>query len=99
MIVISGTVAINPEKHAQAVAAALEMSAASEAEAGCVTYRFYADLEDPNLFRIFEVWEREDALAAHFETAHMAVFRKKMPDLVAGPMDVKRYDVDKVSDL
>ena len=99
MIVISGTVAINPEKREEAVAAALEMSAASEAEDGCITYRLYADLEDPNLFRIFEVWEREDALAAHFETPHMAVFRKKLPDLVAGAMDVKRYDVEKVSDL
>lgn len=99
MIVISGTVAINPALREKAVEVVLAMSKASEAEDGCITYRFYADLEDPNLFRLFEVWEREDALAAHFETAHMATFRKELPELVAGPMDMKRYDVEKMSDL
>ncbi len=99
MIVVSGTVRIKPESRQAAVDAGIEMSRASEAEAGCITYHFYSDIEDENLFRIFEVWTNEEALMAHFKTPHMATFNSKLPDLLAGETDIKRYDISRVSDL
>jgi len=59
MIIISDTVRINPASRQAAVEAGIEMSHASEAEAGCITYRFYSDIEDENLFRRFEIWESD----------------------------------------
>jgi quinol monooxygenase YgiN len=79
-----------------AVAAALEMSAASEREAGCKTYRFYTDLADANTVFIFEEWESAEALAAHFETAHMADFRQKLPALLASEPEILQYEVSDV---
>lgn len=93
MIVIAGTVKIRPEMRETAVAAALEMSAASEKEAGCKSYRFYADLEDENKILIFEEWEDAESLAAHFETTHMAAFRKKLPSLLASEPQILQYEV------
>lgn len=72
---------------------AASMVEATRAETGCISYAFYGDLTDPNTFFIFEEWESEEALARHFETAHMAAFQQQLPDLVAGGMAIKRYQV------
>ena len=99
MLIISGTVHIKADKIEDAIAAGLEMSRASEAEDGCLHYRFYRDLEDETLFFLYEMWENEDALKAHFQTPHMATFSKAMGDILAAPPQVKRYDVSNVTDL
>lgn len=93
MIVIAGNVTVKPETRDQWMQVAMTMSRASEAEDGCVTYRFYQDLEDPDLMLLFEVWESEEALEAHFKTEHMAEYRSRIPDLVAGPSKLTRYEV------
>lgn len=99
MIVIAGQIPVQPEKREEAVAAALEMAAATQQEAGCITYDFHASLADPNLFLIFEEWETAEALAAHSQTPHMAVFRQKLGNVVAGKGWIKRYEVASVGDL
>ena len=97
MIVIAGTVRIRPERRDDAVRAVLEMAEATREEPGCLTYRFFADLADPSIFFLFEEWESEDALARHFRTAHMEVFRRRIPDVVAGPSAIRRYEVTSVA--
>ncbi|MEQ8675510.1 MAG: putative quinol monooxygenase [Aggregatilineales bacterium] len=99
MLVISGTIQIKPEMRDEAVQVAVKMQTASQAEDGCVVYRFYADLEDPNTFRIFEHWESDAALKSHFETPHMAEFRQHLPRLVADRGDLLRYEVSNVAKL
>jgi quinol monooxygenase YgiN len=99
MIVIAGTVAVRPDKRDEAVRAALAMAEATRREPGCITYRFSADLADPNSIYIFEEWESGDALARHFQTEHMRIFRAGLPGLLAGPSTVKRYEVASVSTM
>ena len=93
MIVVAGTVAIKPGKRADALRVAQTMARATEAEAGCVRYRFFADLEDPLIFFLFEEWESDDALARHFHTPHMKAFQQELPALLAGRLDIRRYAV------
>ena len=85
MLVVSGTIPIKAESRDEAVQLALDMAKATQAEDGCLFYQFYADLADPNLIRVFEEWESEEALARHMQTDHMATFLKAIPRLVAGP--------------
>ncbi|MEM7347872.1 MAG: putative quinol monooxygenase [Chloroflexota bacterium] len=99
IVVVAGTVQINPDHRDEAIQVAIEMSKATQQEEGCVTYMFYADLENPDTFLVFEVWETDEALANHFQTDHMKVFQQKLPKLVAGPPNIKRYEVESVSDL
>ena len=96
MLIVSGRVPVKPERRAEAVAAAVKMAAATRAEAGCKSYGFYSDLADPNVFLIYEEWESEAALTAHFQTPHMAEFNAAIPGLIAGPPSVNRYDVSGV---
>lgn len=99
MLVVAGRVPVRADRRADAVAAALKMAAATQAEPGCRSYRFYCDLADPNTFFIFEEWEDEAALAAHFQTPHMAEFNAAIPTMVAGPPSIDRYEVSGVSKL
>ncbi len=93
MLIIAATVPVRPERLEEAKAAATEMARASRAEAGCLEYGFYQDVEDPARIHIFERWESLDALRAHFQTAHMAEFQRKVPDLVAGDVEATRYEI------
>lgn len=93
MIVIAGSVAVRPDRREEAVRVARTMAAATRGEAGCQTYRFSADLDDPNTLLIFEEWDSEEALARHFQTPHMATFREALPRLLAGAPALKRYGV------
>lgn len=93
MIIVAGTVPIRPEKRDEAARAATEMAKATQQEEGCLEYHFYSNVEDPDTFLVFERWQSEEALAAHFETTHMAEFRKKLPNLVSGAGEIYKYEV------
>jgi len=69
MLVIAGRIRVKPERREDAVRLALDVSRETVKEAGCRSYRFYADLEDPGLFFLFEEWDGPDALAQHFATS------------------------------
>ncbi len=64
-------------------------------EAGCLTYAFSVDVNDPTMVRIFERWESMDALAAHFKTPHMAAFGAALSVIQPKSMDITVYEVEK----
>lgn len=99
MIVIAGTIPIKPEHREEAKQLVLQMAVVTCAEAGCLTYHFYADLADPNTFFIFEEWESEDALQRHFQTDYMKNFQQHAPRLLAGKVNAKKYTVESASPL
>ncbi len=99
MIVIAGSVKIKPEHREEASRVALEMARATQAEKGCLSYRFSSDLADPSLFFLFEEWESPEHLGAHFETEHMRAFLERLPKLVAEPPSIRRYVVESVAPM
>ncbi len=99
MIVVSGTFEIDPAQRDEALKVWETMAAASLAESGCVAYGFWADEADPARFRVFEEWESEEALAAHFATPHLAEFVAALPALGVRNPDVWQYDAGAKSEL
>ncbi len=99
MLVIAGRITLDPAKNSDAVAAATEMMKATRKESGCRTYVFSAELEEPGAFRIFEEWETEEALRAHFETPHMKRFQAAMGGLGITGMSIQRYEISSVGPL
>ncbi len=96
MVVIAGRIVIDPVHRDKAIAVALEMMQETRKEKGCISYVFSADLADPGCFRLFEEWESPQALAAHFETTHMARFRAAMATLGIRERAIQRYEVTAV---
>jgi quinol monooxygenase YgiN len=93
MILVSGTVQINPDRRADAIKAALALASASRKEPGCHAYEFSVTLEDENIIRLFEAWESREALTAHFGMPHMAAFNKAIGGVMASPAQFFEYHV------
>lgn len=93
MLIVAGEIEIDPARREEAIAAAREMMEATRREAGCVAYAFSADLADPGRFRIFEEWESQTALDAHFATPHMAAFQARVGGLGVRGMSLRKYQV------
>lgn len=49
-------------------------------EPGCVVYCFAADPCQDDLIQVYELWESEDALAAHFEHPNYLAMRTMLND-------------------
>lgn len=99
MLVIAGYAFVKEDKLEEAIPIIAKMSIASEAEAGCISYKFSRDIHDPTKFFLFEEWESLAALEEHFQTPHMAEFRTHLPNLLASEMVIKRYSVSDIADM
>ena len=92
MIVIAGTITIDPAKRDVAIAAMRDLMTETRKEKGCVTYVMSGDFEDAGCIRLFEEWESQEALNAHVKAPHMAKFQAQIPNLGFRGMKVERYE-------
>lgn len=60
-------------------------------ELGCKRYELWQNEANPNEFRFVEEWESPEALDAHFGTPHIKDALSKLPDLIAGELDLRKY--------
>lgn len=98
-IVVSGVIKLDPANHDQFAAAALTMAAASIAEEGVLQYGFYADLETKGVFRVFEEYADEAAVASHFSSPHMAEFMGAMGSAGITETSLDQFKVSEKSKL
>lgn len=99
MLVVAGVVKIDPAKRDEAIAAAVAMMRETRKEEGCRSYVFSADLEDVGCFHLFEEWESQEALDAHFASPHMAAFQGTVAKLGVREMNVQKYAIASVDPL
>ena len=99
MIYVVATLTIKPETRAEFIAAATACIKETRKEPGCKTYLFTAELDDPGAFRIFEEWESDEALKAHFHAPHMKRFQAAMGGFGIKGMTVHRYEIASVGPL
>lgn len=69
------------------------MVAASVSEPGCRTYAFTPDPDDADLIRLFELWDDDEALAAHFASDHMAAWQARRSNLSIATASLSKYTV------
>lgn len=99
MLIVAGEIEIDPARREEAIDAARDMMAATQREDGCRAYVFSADLTEPGRFRIFEEWESQAALDAHFTAPHMATFQARIAGLGVRGMRIQKYQVASVGPL
>lgn len=91
MIVVAGTITFDPAHHEEMVAAAQRVSEPTRAEEGCISYEFFADLTEPGRMHLFEEWEEEHHLLAHFETPHLAELYASLQAAGVSSRNITRY--------
>jgi len=93
MIIVAGWIQIDPARDAEGAGAARAMMDASRREAGCRSYSITQELGSPGSFRIFEVWDSQAALEAHFAAPHLKVFEKRVTALGVRSLGADRFEV------
>jgi quinol monooxygenase YgiN len=93
MIVVTGRVQIPAERREQFVAIATEMCAASRGDDGCIGYRVYEDLEQPNRYVFIEEWRDDEALQSHFSQPHTGRFMGALVPMLGAPADALFHTV------
>lgn len=89
MILVTGTLDIDPDARKEFIAATQELMTATRAEAGCAHYAFSADLDDDGRFYVAERWESEEAMGAHMAQPHFAAFLGTVGGMIRGTDVVK----------
>ena len=92
MLIVTGNVRVAKDSIDKLKPLAIKMAEASRAEEGCHGYMFYQSIEDEQVFRVYEQWTDEAALAFHFSTPHMAEFRAGLAGVTLEEMSVGKYE-------
>ncbi len=93
MIVVSGTIVIDPAKVDLGIELTRELMAKTREEPGNVSYEFFAALEDPSRFHVFEEWESAEAIQEHSASEHMAAFFTGAAELGISHVELYQYEV------
>ncbi len=94
MILISGTVRISTGAIDAVLPSMKRMIDASRAELGCIRYTYAVDVLDDGLIHVIEAWSDREALAAHFQTPHLAEWRSVFSELGITDRDLRLYETD-----
>lgn len=92
MIIVAGTIRIDPDKREAFLPHAKTMLAATRKEVGCRVYSYAFDVEDAGLVRIYEEWETRAHLDAHFKVPHMADWRAAIEAIGVRSRAIKAYE-------
>ena len=92
MLIVLVHVHVKPDCSEAFREASLENAKNSIKEPGIARFDVLQDNDDPNRFILNEVYRDADAPAAHKETAHYAVWRDTVADMMAEPV-VDRFEM------
>ena len=91
MIRIAGTIDLDPAQRDAALEAACPHMERTRAQKGCLHYVWSADLLVPGRIYVYEAWESEADLAAHFEGPHYLGMRQTMAAHGLRGADVSKF--------
>ena len=91
MLVVHVHARVRPEQVADFLAASLVNARESLAEPGVLRFDVIQDQADPAHEVLTEVYRDDDAAAAHKQTAHYAVWRDAVADMMAEPRASTRF--------
>jgi quinol monooxygenase YgiN len=99
MLIVAGEFVMEPGTRAQFFLAVAPMVAATLDEPGCSVYAFTADPDDDDLIRLYEEWDSQQSLDAHFGSAHMAAWRERSASLPVVSRNVRVHEATVISTI
>ncbi len=96
MLIIAGSITTEDDGRTTFLDAVAPMVAATHTEPGCREYVFSPDPDHTNRILLFELWDDQDALDAHFASDHMAEFQRAIAGIAVAGRDVKKYTISDV---
>ena len=99
MLVLAGSVRIDPAKRNDVVEATIEVMQETRKQPGCISFVFSADLEDPGVLHVFQEWETPEALNRHLTAPRVEAVRLRLGSLGVREIAVQRYLVQSVGPI
>lgn len=99
MIIVAGTVRIDPTKLDTARGEMEKMIKASRAEDGCIDYAYSVDVLDPHIVHVFEAWRDKETLQRHFKMPHLASWRAAWTEIGVSDRKLQMYEIIAASPL
>ena len=93
MLIVAGSITFDPAHTETAKTATSAMMAATMEEPGCQDYVFSISMADEATIRIFEVWDSQEDLEAHFAMPHMAEFQAAIAGIGISGRNLTKYEV------
>ena len=91
VIIIAGTVDVDPDRRGAALEAAKTHMKATRAFPGCLDYVWSADPLTPGRIYVFERWASREELEAHFAGPHFIAMRDAIAAHGICGLDVAKY--------
>jgi quinol monooxygenase YgiN len=93
MILIAGTVDVDPERRAEALEAGEPHVVGTRAQKGCLAYVWSADPLIEGRIVVYEHWESEGDLELHFKGEHYLNMRNTIAQYGLRAADVSKFRV------
>ncbi|MBW2419472.1 MAG: antibiotic biosynthesis monooxygenase [Deltaproteobacteria bacterium] len=93
VIIIAGTVDVDPEQREAALEAAKVHQAETRKNPGCLDYVWSADPLTPGRIYVFERWTNREALEVHFASPHFPAMRDTIAAHGICGLDVSKYKI------
>jgi quinol monooxygenase YgiN len=92
MLIVHVHVRVKPESVDAFREATIENARNSAAEPGVARFDVLGQTDDPTHFLLVEVYRNADAPARHKETAHYAIWRDTVAEMMAEPRSSVKFD-------
>ncbi|MCP3986512.1 MAG: antibiotic biosynthesis monooxygenase [bacterium] len=96
MIIIAGTVDVDPEQREAALSSGCVHMVETRKLPGCLDYVWSADPLTPGRIYVYERWQDQATLAAHFESPHFPAMRDTIAAHGIRGVDVAKVEVGRV---
>ena len=96
MILVVGSVIVQPGRLEEALALSLEHVLRSRAEPGCITHGVHQDAENPQRLVFVEEWADAAALQVHFRVPASRQFGKALGALAVEPPTMQVFQAEPV---
>ncbi|MCX6269481.1 MAG: putative quinol monooxygenase [Bacteroidetes bacterium] len=89
--VIQARIIVRPEAIVTFLACAKTMVVKSNAEQGCLIYKLYQEVGNPQSFIFYEEYENQDALSIHNSSLYLKTFLEQLTELAADKPQVNVF--------
>jgi NAD(P)-dependent dehydrogenase (short-subunit alcohol dehydrogenase family)/quinol monooxygenase YgiN len=96
-VVVKGRITLDPAFRDEAIALMVTAATRTREESGNIDYRFTADLEDPAVFHLVEVWASEETFQAHTTTDHAQALLVAAASMGVREFQQLRYNAETVA--
>jgi Uncharacterized conserved protein len=99
VLVVAGSVRIDPAKRDDVIEATIEVMQETRKLPGCISFVFSADLEEPGVLHVFQEWESQEALDRHLAEPRLEAVRLRLGSLGVRETAVHRYAIQSVGPI